>query len=110
MRLAFALTLAAAPALAQGLDGDDSLEAARCGDPSSDGGVAGTGAEIASCESRCAIENPVAPRGMDRATLFDARCTGEGESWGYRLLAVPSAEGDLVLVREGSATTDARCR
>lgn len=58
-------------------------------------------------ESVCKMTNPVTVRGMN-ATLFDAVCTGEGESYSFRMMLMKTGDG-LVFVEDGYATTLRRC-
>jgi hypothetical protein len=103
-----AVLLAASPLAAQGLDGNYSTGPQACGDPGNDGAMAIRGSRIEFWESRCELRDPTAIRDMPSATLFDLVCSGEGETWTYRALLMPSSEG-LVLLREGFATVYARC-
>lgn len=50
-------------------------------------------------ESACELTNPVTVRDLD-ATLFDAVCSGEGESYGYRMMLMRTANG-IATVRSG---------
>ena len=60
-------------------------------------------------ESACRLTNPVAVRDMG-AVLFDAECSGEGETWRDRRLLMIDADGALVYVRDGFAQVLPRCR
>lgn len=52
-------------------------------------------------ESACELTNPVNIRDMN-ARLFDAVCTGEGESYSYRLMLMKK-EGGLIFAQDGFA-------
>ncbi len=58
-------------------------------------------------ENRCSLTNPVAVRGMD-ATLYDAKCNGEGMEYAYRMMLMSSPPG-LTIIREGYASYFERC-
>jgi hypothetical protein len=58
-------------------------------------------------ENQCVLKNPVNIRGMD-ATLFNAECTGEGETDGYRLMILKTTDG-LALIQNGSVIDLRRC-
>jgi len=60
-------------------------------------------------ESACRLTNPVAVRDLS-AVLFDAECSGEGETWRDRRLLMIDADGALVYLREGYAQVLPRCR
>ncbi len=75
----------------------------------SDGRVTVGKGTISFHESTCTLTDPVAVRGMTDAVLYDATCTGEGESWTRRILLMPASDGGLVRVEDGYAVTYARC-
>ena len=58
-------------------------------------------------ENECALTNPVAVRGM-QATLYDAVCSGEGESYTYRLMLMKTSDG-IAFVKDGFANRLTRC-
>lgn len=58
-------------------------------------------------ESRCDLTAPVQVRGMN-ATLYDAVCAGEGETWSYRVMIMTTETG-VVIVRDGFANPLRRC-
>ncbi|MCA0206003.1 MAG: hypothetical protein LCH92_16775 [Proteobacteria bacterium] len=105
MRAALALSLAvtAGGAGAQSLyDGTWTfLDAASCR-PGSDAVVRVTLPEIRYYESLCRLSNPVPVRGME-ATLYDADCAGEGETWHHRLLLMRTDDGQLLQLQDGFA-------
>lgn len=75
----------------------------------SDGEIALDGTTITFHESSCDLTDPVTVRGLTGAVLYDAVCTGEGETWTRRMMLMPSADGGLVRVEDGFALTYARC-
>ena len=107
-----ALVLLTIPAHAQGYDGR--YQIGQCTADVSDNQMSISGDRISFWESSCRLTNPVAVRDIAGATLFDAVCSGEGESWTYRLLVMPgvtSAEPyeGLILLREGSVVLYQKC-
>ncbi len=52
-------------------------------------------------ETKCNLTSPVSVRGM-QATLFDAGCSGEGETWNERLLIAKSDSGITLLFADGT--------
>ena len=58
-------------------------------------------------ESDCQLTKPVAVRGFN-ATLFDLQCSGEGETYSYRIMLMKTDTG-LVTVQDGQASTYVRC-
>lgn len=50
-------------------------------------------------ESACQLTNPVAVNGMS-AVLYDAECSGEGESYAKRLMLMRVPEG-LAVIQDG---------
>ncbi|MBF9059592.1 hypothetical protein HKCCSP123_10405 [Rhodobacterales bacterium HKCCSP123] len=114
LTLTFAVAVAAAgsPVLAQGFDGQYQVGA--CTRDVSDGRMSIEGGSIRFWESACTLTNPVGVRDMGDATLFDAQCSGEGETWSYRLLimsggSVAVPEADLILLNETGAIAYQRC-
>lgn len=104
IRLAAALVLAAAPALAfDGRYGDCGVSAGE------DVPVVIEGDTITFYESTCRMTEPTLVRDMDGAVLFDFVCEGEGESWTERAFVQWSFEGGLILVRRGFAQMLPRC-
>ena len=80
-----------------------------CRDVGMDGGaVAIQGDRMIGVENACRLTNPVAVRGMN-ATLYDAECSGEGESYSERIMLMLSGEGNVVVIRDGWASEWARC-
>lgn len=111
--LSLVCLLAAAPALAGPYDGryrPDAEWAANwdCRTVGMDGGAIGvSGNEFRGVESLCRLSNPVAVRGMS-ATLYDADCAGEGETWNTRMMLMSTHDG-LIVVEDGSASRLKRC-
>ena len=58
-------------------------------------------------ENSCALSNPVNVRGM-AATLFDAECSGEGETYSKRLMLLKTPEG-VAMIEDGFADNLVRC-
>lgn len=106
MRLALLLVLLPSVARAQ-YDGTYAVDCAAGAGSETRIGIEGD--SIRFHESICRLANPVTVRGMTGATLFDATCTGEGETWAKRILLMPGSEGGLVRVEDGFAMTYARC-
>ncbi len=50
-------------------------------------------------ENSCRLTNPVAVKGMD-AILYDAECSGEGETEAYRVMLMRLPDG-LAMIRDG---------
>ena len=101
----FALLIAPTLVMAQGVDGlyrpdADWAEDWDCRSVGQDGGaVEIRDGVFHGVEAQCKLTNPVSVRDMD-ATLYDAICTGEGESWQARLMIMDTAEG-IVTLRDG---------
>ena len=88
---------------------DGTYDVAACGESVSDLAIEVQGEDIAFFESRCAMTNPVNVRDMGGAVLYDAVCTGEGESFTRRIMVMAGPDGRAVLVQAGFATTYRRC-
>jgi hypothetical protein len=58
-------------------------------------------------EDQCRLTNSVPVTGMD-AILYDADCTGEGETTSYRLMLMRTPEG-VALIEDGSVIPLVRC-
>ncbi|MFZ7091769.1 hypothetical protein [Primorskyibacter sp. 2E233] len=102
--LVLILSLVALPAVAGPYDGLYKPQGSNwnCRDIGQDGGaIAVRGNTFDGVESRCALKNPVAVRGMS-ATLYDAECSGEGMTYGYRMMLLSSPPG-LTVISEGYA-------
>ena len=108
MQAALIWTIWSGAALALPVE-DGRYDVGTCGTTPSDLGVEVAGDTIAFFESRCAMSNPVNVRDMGGAVLYDAVCTGEGESYTRRMMVMQGPDGRLVLVQAGFATTYARC-
>ncbi|MCP5073753.1 MAG: hypothetical protein GY947_10730 [Rhodobacteraceae bacterium] len=59
-------------------------------------------------ENSCELTNPVKIRGMS-ATLYDAVCQGEGESYSYRLMLLKTEKG-VAFVKDGVVSSLVRCQ
>ncbi|WP_420395086.1 hypothetical protein [Nioella sp.] len=103
------LSLAASASMAQNLP-QGRYELNGCsGNLYSDGGMELNGSQILFYESACTVSNPEAVRGMAGAWLYDAQCSGEGETWTARYLIMPGWENDVVFVQEHWAGVYAYC-
>mgnify|MGYP000881520213 FL=1 len=82
-----------------------------CVQPLSDMRATISGDEIRFYESTCRLSNPTAIRGMTDAVLYDAACSGEGQTWSNRiLLARTGPEGEeLAILSEGYLTQRQLC-
>lgn len=79
-----------------------------CRSVGSDGGaLAIRDGALFGVESRCALTAPVPVRGMN-ATLYDALCTGEGETWSNRVMILATETG-VVVIQDGFANPLRRC-
>jgi hypothetical protein len=107
IRLAFTLAATLAPGLVAAQSFDGVYQSGSCG-AATDGRVEIAGNRISFWESTCQLTNPVSVRDMGDGTLFDVVCTGEGETWSYRMFMMQGAEG-LIMVRDGYAFTYPRC-
>lgn len=101
-----ALTL---PASAQSrFDGAwTSRDASSC-NPASDSVIRIQGEQLRYWESGCQLGNPVAVRDLD-ATLYDADCSGEGETWRTRLMLALTPEGQLLHLNQYGAMMLTAC-
>lgn len=106
-----ALALIGLPTLALGAEGlrDGIYDAFDCSVPVSDQRVTLRGEDLAFYESACRLSNPVQVRGMEGAVLFDAACSGEGETWAARYLLMHTHDGGLIVVGEHWAERHTRC-
>lgn len=101
--------LMATAATAQDITGTFDLSQAACKQTASDGRVTVTGNTIQFWESQCRLSNPTTLRGITSAKLYDVTCSGEGDTWTYRILLGTQYDGGLVLYREGGGTVYVRC-
>ena len=58
-------------------------------------------------ESACTLTRPTPVNGMN-AVLFDAECTGEGETYGFRVMFMPLGER-LAMIQDGAISELERC-
>ena len=58
-------------------------------------------------EAQCQLTNPVSVRGM-AATLYDAVCSGEGESYDQRMMLMTTANG-IAFATDGVVSALRRC-
>lgn len=111
--LSLALSLVAAPLAADQYDGiyrpdQPWAESWNCSDVGSDGGaMAVQDGWFYGVESACKLTNPVNVRDLP-ATLFDAECSAEGETYTQRVMLMSTARG-VVLVNAFGASPLVRC-
>jgi len=67
-----------------------------------------SGNQYRGIESLCILNKPTPVRGMD-ATLFDADCTAEGDSYSYRIMVMKTDVGIAVILPGGDVTFLRRC-
>ncbi|MCB1390086.1 MAG: hypothetical protein KDK12_13235 [Rhodobacteraceae bacterium] len=107
--LAIALLLLAPAARAQSLyDGAWTFLGIASCNPASDAVVRIQGNRMRYWESGCELSNPVPVNGLD-ATLYDARCSGEGEEWQTRMMLMLTPEGTLLHVNRYNAQVLTAC-
>lgn len=109
-----ALPLLATPALAQvdRFQGDwatGNPDACVLGMDHADFAIRIAGDTMFGIESTCRLTNPVTVRDLT-AILFDAQCSGEGDTWTGRRLLMIDSDGALVYLSEGYAQVMPRCR
>ncbi len=113
MRLVLALTLLATPILADTNDGryywSGTSALTGCDpDAESDGSITISNGQVSFIETSCKLSNPTAMRDMTEGTLFDALCSGEGETWNERMMIYQTFDGVAVISR-GAVRTYSRC-
>ncbi|MEX0281235.1 MAG: hypothetical protein AB3N13_08620 [Arenibacterium sp.] len=59
-------------------------------------------------ENACELTNPTNVRGMD-AILYDANCSGEGETYSHRVMLMRHDEG-IYVIQDGYVAEWRRCR
>ena len=103
-----ALTL---PALAGPYDGSWDFSEAACANPYSDGRLIIEDNILRFWESSCTLSNPATIRDMPAATLYDAACGGEGESWNQRILLSSYGAGysSLLVLQNNDASIRVSC-
>lgn len=80
-----------------------------CTSVGADGGAISFGGDqYFGIENQCSLSNPTPIRGMD-ATLFDADCSAEGESYTYRLMVMATDAGIAVIQNRGRVMFLRRC-
>ena len=79
-----------------------------CQSVGSDGGaISVQGDQFHGVENLCRLTNPVAVNGMS-AVLYDAECSGEGETYAKRMMLMLVPDG-LAVIEDGFVHTLARC-
>lgn len=110
----FGTSAAAGPETGQ-FDGRWDMTAAQCAQSHSDGRVTLNGDRLIFWETGCTLSNPTAIRSMPGALLFDAACSGEGESWNTRFMLMRygfdsgAAMDRLLIAQENDATIRVYC-
>ncbi|SHI98383.1 hypothetical protein [Wenxinia saemankumensis] len=99
--------LGAGPLAAQVADG--TYDVGACGETLSDARVVVAGTQLTFAEASCRLTNPTNVRDMGEAILWDAECSGEGETYTRRYLLMQGPSGRLVIVQAGFATTYVSC-
>ena len=108
--LAVLLALTATPVWAQDFDGLYRPAGSDwdCRSVGSDGGALSVrDGVLYGVESACSLTNPTRVNGMN-AMLFDAECSGEGETYSYRVMLMQIA-GGLAVIQDGSVSELERC-
>ena len=60
-------------------------------------------------ESLCRLDAARTIPGFATARLYDATCSGEGETWTMTMILMQGFDGELIRIEEGLAVTYARC-
>jgi len=79
---------------------DGIYDAYDCTVPISDQRIEVTGNHLAFYESSCDITNPQSIPGLERTTIYDAACQGEGETWSTRFILMQTHDGGLASMDE----------
>ena len=111
---ALALILLASPVAAQNLDGVyhwvDTDPATSC---DTDGynpfQVTIEGNKVSFVETQCKLGNPEEISDMPEGTLYEAVCSGEGDTWTERMIVYETFDG-VALLSRGAARTYTRCQ
>lgn len=98
------------PAIAQmaegSYDGTWDFTEEGCANEYSDGRLIVDGNILRFWESSCTLTNPTGVRGLPHATVYDAACSGEGNSWNTTfLLSAYGAQGGYLLVHQDQGAT-----
>ncbi|PLX43828.1 MAG: hypothetical protein C0605_03590 [Hyphomicrobiales bacterium] len=72
------------------------------------GAIRITGDHFEGVESSCQMTNPTTVRDMG-AHLYDLMCSGEGETYSYRLMLMRADDGGLYLITKGGAVHWQKC-
>ncbi len=88
---------------------DGTYDAFNCAAEISDTRIVLSGNEAAFYETVCQISNPQYLRGLAGATLLDAACEGEGQTWTTRFIMMQTRDGGLALMQEGWGDHYVRC-
>ncbi len=80
-----------------------------CRSVGSDGGaIRIQGNSFEGVESSCQMSNPTTVRDM-AAHLYDLSCSGEGETYSYRIMIMRADQGDIYLINKGNASLWQKC-
>lgn len=109
MRVGTIAAMCLVPGLAAAQVADGVYEIGQCTEAGSEGRVTVAGTAVSFHESRCELTNETKVRDMAGAILYDAVCSGEGETWTRRLMLMQGPSDRLVIVQPGFATTYQRC-
>ncbi|WP_316302000.1 hypothetical protein [Aliisedimentitalea sp. MJ-SS2] len=71
------------------------------------GALAVRDGRLVGVESNCALTNPISIRGM-AATLYDAECSGEGETYSRRMMLMTTQDG-IAIIEDGFTDMLVRC-
>ena len=113
MRLALMLIALSSPALADQLNGLYVFETAPSDGQCTMVDYGNADLEIYNdtivfIETECVLTQPTAIRDMSEGVLYDAVCTGEGDTWTERMMLYKTFEGVAVISR-GAARTFRVC-
>ncbi|MDB4213741.1 hypothetical protein N9741_02600 [Octadecabacter sp.] len=64
---------------------------------------------IAFIETQCVLTEPTAIRDMSEGILYDAKCTGEGETWTERMMMYEIFDG-VAIISRGAVRTFRHCQ
>ena len=113
MRLAFVFTALATPVLADSFDGlyqfddADPIACTQVGYGNADLELYRD--DILFIETACKLTNPTGLRDMPEGVLYDAVCTGEGDTWTERMLVYESFD-DLAIISRGAVRAYKLCQ
>lgn len=113
---ALAIVFSTVSALAQTLIAPDGRYRWECGNgiawEDSDGRLEVVGNELRFWESICVLSNPVNIRDLPSAIVYDATCSGEGETWTDRIVLSFVGDGEtgtIDMIRKDGGMTYRTC-